>query len=70
MNLQYILQISLNFQYGLFEGLIRGKNGKPAVIHTFTHSKPDSVESEQLDSGFFNVFIGLPSFELHQWPEG
>ena len=64
MNLQYILPISLNFQYGLFEGLIRGKNGKPAVICTFTHSKPDPVASEQLDSDFEE-----PSFELQQWPK-
>ena len=42
----------------LFERLIRGKNGKPAVICTFTHSKPDSVESDQLDNDSFIISIG------------
>ena len=39
-------------------GANSGRNGKPAVICTFTHSKPDSVESGQLDSDFFKLYIG------------
>ena len=46
----------------LFEGLIRGKNGKPAVICTFTHSKPDSVESDQLDNDSFIISIGVMNY--------
>ena len=43
-------------------GASSGRNGKPAVICTFTHSKPDSVESEQLDNDSFIISIGVMNY--------